>query len=178
MTVRAHLNPGLVGGNRSESLDLHAARLYETPRPVMAVVELIPVDRVVPVDGGSEKDPVIRLRIEALEVAPAGGGESTLRDVHRALYLIRTANGTLDADDDTQTAQQTLELAAGLVAEHEAARLRVVLDVLIDRANGVLSHPKHRESDVRRLLAELLVKAEKARDTGAQLELDGAGASA
>lgn len=173
MTIKASINSGLQGGDRSSSLDLYAESLYERPRPVMAVVELGPVDKVVPVDGGSEKDPVVRLRINALEVAPAGGAESTLREVQRALYVSRTADGTLGSDDELQVAAQTLELAGGLVAEHEAARLRVVLDTLLDRANGVLSHPKHRETDVRRLLGELLVKAEKARDTGAQLDLEG-----
>lgn len=152
------------------SLGQLAESLYERPRHVMAVVELVPVDRVEPVDAESAKPRVMRLAIGSLEVAPAGGAESTLRDVHRALHITRTADGTLTTDDEIALAQQTLELAGGLVAEHEAARLRVVLDVLIDRANGVLSHPKHRDTDVRRLLAELLAKAEKARDTGVQLE--------
>jgi hypothetical protein len=174
MSIKAHLNPGLAGGNRSDSLDLHAARLYEAPRPVMAVVELLPVDRVVPIDGGSEKDPVVRLRIESLEVAPGGGAESTLRDVQRALYVTRTANGTLGSEDELQSAAMTLEHAGDLVAEYESARLRVVLDVLLDRVAGVLSHPKHREADVRRLIGELLEQAEKARDTGVQLEMNGA----
>lgn len=174
MTIKATINSGLAGGDRSASLDLHAARLYDRPAPVMAVVELTPVDRVVPVDGGSEKDPVIRLRIEALEVAPGGAPESTLRDVHRALYLTRTATGTLSGDDEVLLAEQTLTHAGAVLAEQEAARLRVVLDVLLDRVAGVLGHPKHRETDIRRLIAELLEHATAARDTGVQLGLDGA----
>lgn len=174
MTIRASINSGLVGGDRSASLDLHAARLYERPTPVMGVVELIPVDRVVPIDGGSEKDPLVRLRIESLEIAPGGGGESTLREVHKALYVARTATGTLGAEDEVALAEQTLEHAAGVLSGHELARLRVVLDALIDRARGVLSAPKNREADVRRLLGELLDKATAARDTGVQLDLDGA----
>jgi hypothetical protein len=114
------------------------------------------------------------LRIESLEVAPGGGAESTLRDVQRALYVTRTANGTLGSEDELQSAAMTLEHAGDLVAEYESARLRVVLDVLLDRVAGVLSHPKHREADVRRLIGELLEQAEKARDTGVQLEMNGA----
>ena len=152
------------------SLGQLAESLYERPRCVMAVAELVPVDRVEPVDAESSKPRMMRLAIGSMEIAPAGGAEHTLRDVLHALHLVRTADGTLTTEDEVTLAEQTLDLAAGVVAEHEAARLRVVLDTLLDRANGVLSHPKHRETDVRRLLGELLVKAEKARDTGAQLE--------
>lgn len=179
MTVTAKINPGLVGGDRTASIDRYAQRLYDNPgMAVMGVVELRHVDRVEPAEGVSEKDPRVNLRIEALEVAPSGGAEDTLREVARALYVTRTAAGTLGSDDEIQLAAQTLELAGGLVAEHEAARLRVVLDVLIDRANGILANPKHRGADLQRLLGDLLKKAEVARDTGTQLDLDGAGAPA
>lgn len=172
MTIRATINAGLQGGNRSDSLDLHAARLYERATPVMAVVELLPVDRITPIDEQSKKDPQVRLRIAALEVAPGGGAESTLRDVHRALFTSRTAAGTLGSEDQIALDEQTLEHAAGLISGHELARLRVLLDALIDRARGILSHPKHRPEDVRRLLGELLDKAAAARDSGVQLEVD------
>jgi hypothetical protein len=175
MTPKATINSGLAGGGRSDSLDVHAPRLYERPAPVMAVIELMPVDRVTPVDADSKKDPLVRLMIRSLEVAPGGGAESTLRDVHRALFKVRTANGTLGSEDEVAQAEQTLEHAGAVLAEHEAVRLRVVLDVLIDRVSGVLSHPKHRETDVRRLIGELLEQAEKSRDTGVQLDLNGAG---
>lgn len=176
MTIKATINAGLQGGNRSDSLDLHAARLYERATPVMAVVELLPVDRITPIDEQSKKDPQVRLRIESLEVAPGGGAESTLREVHRALYVTRTASGTLGSEDEMQSAATTLEHAGALVAEYESARLRVLLDAVVDQARGILAHPKHRETDVRRLLGELLDKATAARDTGVQLDLNGASA--
>jgi hypothetical protein len=174
MTIKATINAGLQGGNRSDSLDLHAARLYERATPVMAVVELLPVDRITPIDEASKKDPQVRLRIESLEVAPGGGAESTLRDLHKALYTSRTAAGTLGSDNEIQLAEQTVEHAAGVLSGHELARLRVLLDAVVDQARGILSHPKHRETDVRRLLGELLDKATAARDSGVQLDLNGA----
>lgn len=174
MSIKAHLNPGLSGGDRSASLDQHAARLYEAPRPVMAVVELVPVDRVVPIDGASEKDPVIRLRIESLEVAPAGGPEDTVRDVAQALHLSRTANGTLTGEDEIRLAEQTLTHAAGILSGHEVARLRVILDWLIDRVGPVVGNEKLRPADIRRQVEALLAQATAARDTGVQLEMDGA----
>lgn len=172
MTIKATINAGLVGGDRSASLDAYAARLYERPAPVMAVVELTPVDRVVPVDGASEKDPVVRLRIESLEVAPSGSQDEVLRNVARALYVSRTANGTLTGDDEIALAEQTLTHAAGLVGGHETARLRVVLDWVLTQVEKICDNDKHRDADRRRLLREALAKASAARDAGVQLEVD------
>ena len=171
MTIKATINSGLSGGDRSGSLDAVAARLYERPAPVMAVVELLPVDRIMPVDGASEKDPVVRLRIEQLEVAPGGSQEDVLRDVARALYVARTANGTLGSDDEVQLAEQTIAQSAGLVRELEVERLRVILDWLCDHVEKVVDADKHRDADRRRLIREALAKAVAARDAGVQLEV-------
>lgn len=174
MTVTAKINPGLVGGDRTGSLDRYAARLYDNPgMAVMAVVELRHVDRVEPAEGVSTKDPRVNLRIEALEVAPPGGAENTLRDVERALYTSRTANGTLGAEDEVKLAEQTLDHAAGIVGGHELARVRVILDWLIDRVGPVVGNEKLRPADIRRQVEELLAKATAARDAGVQLEVVG-----
>lgn len=171
MTVKAHINAGLAGGDRSASLDAHAARLYERPTAVMAVVELAPVDRIVPVSEDSKKDPIIRLRIESLEVAAAGGPEETLRELSRALWVARTADGTLNGEDEVKLAEQTIEHAAGILSGNELARLRVVLDWTIELVRNVLESPNLREVDLRRLLVESLDRAAAARDTGVQLDL-------
>lgn len=174
MTVTAKINPGLVGGDRTASIDRYAERLYENPgMAIMAVVELRHVDRVTPAEGVSEKDPRVNLRIEALEVAPAGGPEDTLREVERALYVARTAGGTLGADDDVRLAEQTMANATGLMTGHELARLRVILDWVIDRVGPVVGNDKLRPADIRRQVEELLAKATAARDTGVQLDLEG-----
>lgn len=130
MTTRATINSGLAGGDRSAALDRHAPRLYERPSPIMAVVELVPVDRVMPVDEGSKKDPLIRLRIETLEVA-TGDADNVLREVARALWLSRTATGTLDGDGDLKLSAQTLETAGSLLAGHELARAAALIDALL-----------------------------------------------
>lgn len=172
MTVTAKINPGLVGGDRTASIDLYAARLFANPgMSVMGVVELVHVDRVVPAEGVSDKDPQVRLRIEALEIAPAGSTEDMLRDVERALYVSRTANGTLGSDDEIALAEQTVEHAAGLISGHEVARLRVILDWVLNQVEKVVDADKHRDADRRRLIREALAKAAAARDTGVQLEV-------
>ena len=45
MTITARLNPGLAGGGRSDSLNQYAARLYERAFPLVAIVEIQPVDK-------------------------------------------------------------------------------------------------------------------------------------
>lgn len=170
MTVTAKINPGLVG-DRTASIDRYAERLYENPgSSVMAVVELRHVDRVVPADGVSEKDPRVNLRIDALEVAPAGGPEDTLREVERALYVARTAGGTLGADDDIALAEQTMANAAGLISGHEVARLRVLLDWVLDRVGGVVDNERLPHADAKLEIRRVVARAAAARDTGAALE--------
>lgn len=171
MSVKTKINPGLVGGDRTASLDRYAARLYENPgMAVMGVVELIHEDRVQPAEGVSEKDPVVRLRIESLEVAAPGEQGDVLREVARFLFLSRTASGTLDGDHEVQLAKQTLDQAQGLVAGEEVARLRSALTWLQEQLHGITTGTKLREADMRKAIAGL--------DEAATKILAGAGRSA
>lgn len=163
MTVKATINPGLSGGSRSESLDAHAARIYERPTPVLALIELQPVDRITPVDSASEKDPVVRLRIDALEVAAAGEQERVLRDVMRLLYLSRTAEGTLDAENEIKLAEQTLAVADDLVAAEQVASLVAILDWALDRISEVAADEKLRPVDIRKALTQIRDRGHAAR---------------
>lgn len=170
MTIKATLNSGLAGGDRSASLDRYAARLYERPMPLMAVVELTPVDKIVPTDDASKKDPLVRMRIESLEIATPGEQDAALRKVAECLHLARTATGTLDGDGDVRLAEATIEHAAGLMSGHEVARLRVILGWLITGVEDVLRNDKLRLADVKLEAGRLLTAATAARDTGVQLE--------
>jgi hypothetical protein len=174
MTPKATINAGLVGGDRSASLALHAGRMYERGGSVLAVAELVAVEKNLIFDDASKKDPTVKLRIEHLEVAPAGEPERTVRDILAALHTIRTANGTINGDEDVKLSEQTLSNAAGVLGEQEAARLRVILDWFLNHTRAVIDHPKHRAEDIRRLLNEALDKAVAARDAGVQLDLAGA----
>ena len=173
MTPQATINTGLAGGNRSDSLDRYAARLYEKPGPVMGIVELLPVDRITPVDGASKKDPVVRLRIEQLELSPAGEQDEILRQITAALKTARTAAGTLTGDEDVKLAEDTLNLVGERMSDLELARMRVILDWLINHTRSVIDHPKHRAEDIKRLLNDALFKAIAARDAGVQLGIGG-----
>jgi hypothetical protein len=174
MTPKATINSGLVGGDRYASLARYAARLYEQPSPVMGVVELVPVDRTTPVDPSSKKEPVVRLRIDLLEIAPAGATDEVLRQAAVALKTARTANGTLGGDQDVQLSEDTLRLIGDRVSDQESARLRIVLDWLLTTVEKVLDNDKLRPADVKLELGRAVTKAAASRDAGVQLDLTGA----
>lgn len=163
MTTTAKLNPGLAGGGRSDSLNAYATRLYERAVPVIAIVELGPVDKVVPISEKSEKDGVVRLRIDTLEVAAPGEQERVVREVMRLLYLARTAEGTLDGDNEVQLAQQTLDQAADLVAAECVASLVAILDWTVTQIRGIADSDKLRPVDVRKALGQVADRAAAAR---------------
>jgi hypothetical protein len=163
MTITARLNPGLAGGGRSDSLNAYAARLYERPGPMVAVVEIQPVDRVMPVSPDSAKDGVIRLRLDSFEVAAPGEQERILREVLRLLFLSRTAEGTLDADNEIEIAEATLAHATDLVAGELVASLKAILDWAVTGIREVAGNEKLRPVDVRKALGQIADRAAAAR---------------
>lgn len=175
MTIKTKINSGLAGGGRSDSLDAIAARINERPVPIMAVLELVPEERVVPLDAAAEKDATLKYGFGPVEVALTPEIEGVLRDVHRAMFITRTANGTLTTEDEVKLSEQTLTLAADLMASHEAARVRVVLDWLLNTVDKVLGNDKLRPADVKLEIGRAVAKATAARDAGVQLDLAGAG---
>jgi hypothetical protein len=171
MTVSVKINPGLVGGDRTASIDRYAARLYESSgMALMGVVELVHVDSVVPAEG-SKKDPQVRMEIRSMEVA-GGEQEHTLRDVQRFLYLARTAVGTLDGDNEVQLAKQTMENAQGLIAGDEVARLRAALGWVLEQLDGIGAATKLREADMRKAIGKLAASL-TAIQSGAEQRADG-----
>lgn len=101
--------------------------LYQVPgRRVIGVVELRHAERTqVAPDEGKEQS--VKLRITHLEIARPEQ-EEPVREALRALYLHRTAYGTLDEDTgQLELAQSTLEAVAGQLHALEAARLRAAL---------------------------------------------------
>lgn len=163
MTPKISLNPGLAGGGRAESLNAYAARLCDRPVPMLALIEMKPVDKVVPVDPSSEKDPHLRLAISTLEVAAPGEQERLLRDVLRGMNLARTADGTLDADNDIKLGEQTLQNAPDLIAGEQVARLVVIIDWILGELAKVASDEKLRPVDVRKVLGQVADRAAAAR---------------
>lgn len=163
MTITARLNPGLAGGGRSDSLNAYAERLYDRAFPLIAIAEIKPVDKNVPMSADSKKDGVVRLAIDAFEVAVPGEQERVARDLLRLLYVARTAEGTLDSENEMQLTEQTLERAADLVAAEQVASLVAILDWMVTQVREIADAEKLRPVDVRKLLGQVADRAAAAR---------------
>lgn len=117
---------GTLSANAADAMGRHAASLYATPgKRVLTVTELAHSERMQPApDEG--KAPSVTLRISSMEIAETDQ-EEILREVMRALYLARTAQGTLDGDGEIELSNRTLELAADRLLDLEVARMAVAL---------------------------------------------------
>jgi hypothetical protein len=109
-----------------QALEPHVARMYNIPGVrVMAIIELTHVERVQPAPGADSK-PTVRMKVTACEV-PNQDQEGAIREAQRALFLARTARGTLDEEGMVELDEETLNMTAGLLMSIETARLRVGL---------------------------------------------------
>jgi hypothetical protein len=122
----------------AEALERHVADLYARPGAhILAVMELRHVERLQPAPG-SDKTASVGMKIVGCEV-PTVEQEGAIREVQRALYLQRTARGTLDEDGQIVLTDDTLKYAAGLVTAIEVARLRAGLEHWVTYARQVVN---------------------------------------
>jgi hypothetical protein len=115
-------NAGAMSG-----IEPYVRRLYDTPgMSIVAVVEFRHDMRVQPASG-SDTSPSVTLKITGCEIAGADH-EGALREAQRALYLIRTAYGTIDEETGgVELAEETMRRTGGLITAIETARLRAGL---------------------------------------------------
>lgn len=105
-----------------QALEPHIARIYSRQGiRVMAVVELHHVERTQPAPD-ADKDASVTMRIAHLEV-PGPDQEESIREVQRALFLQRTAAGTLNEAGELELSKQTVKDAAGIVGHIAVARM-------------------------------------------------------
>src|SRR5258705_12591698 len=100
----------------------HPARqLYARPGArLVGILELAHVERSQPAPD-TDIEPCVKVRITALEVGREEQ-EHHLREAMRALYLHRTASGTIDETGEVELSGRTLELTGGVLHAVEAAR--------------------------------------------------------
>lgn len=124
--MKIKINGALAAG-AADSLGRLTSTLYHRPgMHIVAIVDLAHVERTQPAEG-EEREAVVTLGIKGIEIAN-DEQEDTLRKAMRALYLHRTARGTLDEESgEVELTEQTLRHTAGLLTAQEAARLRVQL---------------------------------------------------
>ncbi|WP_435109948.1 hypothetical protein [Nocardiopsis synnemataformans] len=121
-SVTAHFSDALAPYLGALMAKARARKIAEVP--VVGVIRL--VDRREP-SAGEDKEPVAKFRMITAEIPDADQSE-TVREVERALFLARTATGTITEDGDIRLAKQTLQTAGGLVSHIAAARLRAGID--------------------------------------------------
>ncbi|MFD3802605.1 hypothetical protein ACFWTC_03030 [Streptomyces sp. NPDC058619] len=81
----------------AESLEPFASEMFKQRRGRwMAIVELAHVERTEP-GPDEDKDPTVKIRVTAIEVAADAITDERLRNLQRDLYVRRTSDGTLDA---------------------------------------------------------------------------------
>ncbi|WP_067483815.1 hypothetical protein [Actinomadura hibisca] len=127
---------GKVGGSAAAALEPHAPAIYaKRGARVLAVVELAATERTEPAPD-SDKTPSVKMRIAAMEI-PAREQEGAVREVMKALYVQRTAHGTINEQGEIELSKDTLRHAAGLLGEIENARLRAGAEQALRQARQV-----------------------------------------
>lgn len=129
-----------LGAAAANSLEPHIRGIYERPGTrILFIGEARHVERTQPAPE-SEKDPSVKVRISHLEI-PNKDQEGAIREAQRALYLQRTATGTLDEEGQLQLANSTLKHIGGLLHEIEVARLRAGMKHWVAYAARVNANP-------------------------------------
>ncbi|MCW2720492.1 hypothetical protein [Pseudonocardia sp.] len=115
-----------VGGGPAAALEPHVLALYSRPGArVVFIGEMAHIERTQPAPD-TDGQPSVKMRISSLEIA-AKEQEGAVRQALQALYLQRTAAGTLDEHGQVILTESTLKMTGGLLTEIETARLRAGL---------------------------------------------------
>ncbi|MGW5259642.1 hypothetical protein ACWEQG_01625 [Microbispora sp. NPDC004025] len=137
-----------LGAGASAALEPHIRPIYDRPDSTrLAIIEFRHIERTQPA-AGSEKDPSVKVRIISCEI-PNKDQEGAVREAQRALYLQRTATGTLDDDGEFVLTDATLKQIGGLLHEVEVARLRAGLRRWVDYAARVNSQTNLTDTEMR-----------------------------
>lgn len=111
----------------ANALEPHVRRFYSRPNlRQLVIAELHHIERTQVVPDG-EQQPSVAMRIAAVEV-PDAEQEDGLRDAMRALYLIRTASGTINEGGELELGKQTVRLLKGDLTLAATARLSAGLN--------------------------------------------------
>lgn len=139
---------GRPAASASDAVERFADQLYGNNRArIMVIAELKHAGRTEPAPD-EDKDRSVELKISGLEVASPEQAED-LRKAMRALYLGRTAEGTLDPDGELEASKNTLRLLEGSLVDLQYVRLRVGLRHWLDRTRDVFRTPNLSNDELR-----------------------------
>ena len=113
---------GTPGSGALAALEVHVPGIYADPgRKFVALVEFAHIERVQPAPD-ADKEPSVKVKMIGCEI-PVGEQVDAVRSAQRALYLRRTAQGTLTEQLDVEMTERTLERLGGELAYVDAVRL-------------------------------------------------------
>lgn len=157
-------------GQASDGLDRFAEYLYDNPgTKLMAVVEFA-VTKLEEPGPMIQKDRKVRIGLVGCEVG-SGDQEHTLRTAQRALWLHRSATGTLTEEGDLQYSQAVLDSLDGHLDASEAVRFRAALDWLVSQLADLARNSRLDDGNMRREVKKLATVGRGAL-AGQQLRLD------
>lgn len=129
-------------------LEARADWLYTHPGGrVIGVVELVHTEVSTPAPD-TEKDRSVTVAISTLEIA-SPDQEEVLRKAARAIYVARTAQGTLDVDGELEMSQSTLRLLTGELYERRAAELEAQIRYWAEQAHRAFTAPNLSDAELR-----------------------------
>lgn len=139
---------GKLPSGADEAIGEHARPLYDRLGSTrVGIVEFRSAHRLTP-GPGEDKKPTVGLRIAALEIANRDQ-EELIREAQKALYLARTARGTLNEDGQIQFSEDTLRLLGDSLSYTEAARLRAGLERWTTEMARVAATPTLLDGEIR-----------------------------
>lgn len=139
---------GTLPSSASEALGDHARALYDSlGKTRVGIVELRAAHRLTP-GPGEDKKPTVTLRIAALEMANKDQ-EEYVRKAQEALFLARTARGTLTEDGQIELSEDSLRLLGDTLFDVEAARLRAGLERWTTEMARVAATPTLLDGEIR-----------------------------
>jgi len=139
---------GALPAQARAALEPHVARLYSRPGVrAMVVGELHHVERTQPAPDG-DSEPSVTMRLSAVEVVPQQH-EDVVRELMSAMFVERTARGTLTEADELQLATQTIEHVNGIYQLGQVARLAAGIRLALDYAARVIASEKLTASELR-----------------------------
>jgi hypothetical protein len=152
------------------AIEPHIDSCYARPGArLMAIIELTKQQRLVP-EADSDKKASVTMRITHMEIPkPGTEAEHAVRQAQQALYVQRTAQGTLDEEENLVLSKDTLEHCAGLLGAIETARLRVCLSHWARYAARIVSLENITISEIRHELDTIAAGLRAGMD-GAHLE--------
>jgi hypothetical protein len=132
---------GRPSASAAAALQPHVQAMYDrVGTPWIAIVELAQSERTEPAPT-TDKDRSVQMRIIGAEVA-TDDHAGTVREVMRALYVMRTATGTLTEEDDVALSRQTLADVGTIVQLQAIARLSAGITHWADYLGRVASSSK------------------------------------